>query len=49
MRYHSAMIDVAAGRTEAAKRTLTGLVQDADDFPQKREATQLLAELQAKN
>jgi putative PEP-CTERM system TPR-repeat lipoprotein len=49
MRYHSAMIDAAAGRTETAKRTLSSLVQDADDFPQKREAAQLLAELQAKN
>jgi Flp pilus assembly protein TadD len=44
-RYHSAMIDVAAGRREKARKNLLRLMQEGKDFAEKAEAEKLLVEL----
>jgi len=46
-RYHSAMIDVAAGDKVSAIETLQVLLGEGSNFSEKAEAQQLLAELQA--
>jgi Flp pilus assembly protein TadD len=48
-RYHSAMIDVAAGNSNKAKRTISELLQEGSEFPEKAEAEQLLAKIQAED
>jgi len=47
VRYHRAMIDAAAGDKAAAIEALQTLLSEGDDFTEKSEAQQLLAELQA--
>jgi len=47
MRYHSAMIDVAAGDKRAALMTLVSLLEDGGDFPEKEEANKLLEKIQS--
>jgi putative PEP-CTERM system TPR-repeat lipoprotein len=49
IRYHSAMIDVAAGNKARAQKTLVALLSDKEEFSQKKEAEKLLAELKAGN
>ena len=49
MQYHSAMIDQAAGNTEAAIETLQRLLSEKKDFSERAEAEKLLATLTAKN
>jgi putative PEP-CTERM system TPR-repeat lipoprotein len=49
IRYHSAMIDMAAGRKSRAEKTLTALLSDASDFPQRQEAEKLLNKIKASN
>jgi putative PEP-CTERM system TPR-repeat lipoprotein len=46
MRYHSAMIDAAAGDISTAELKLTELLDSGGEFPEKGEAKKLLAELQ---
>jgi len=47
MRYHSAMIDVAAGDNRTAEETLLSLLKGGDDFPEKEEANKLLEKIQS--
>jgi putative PEP-CTERM system TPR-repeat lipoprotein len=47
LRYHSAMIDAAAGDISSAEVKLTSLIEDGEKFPEKEEAKQLLSELQS--
>jgi predicted Zn-dependent protease len=47
LRYHSAMIDAAAGDISSAEVKLTSLIEDGEKFPEKEEAVQLLSELQS--
>jgi Tfp pilus assembly protein PilF len=47
VRYHRAMIDAAAGDKAAAIEALQTLLAEDGDFPEKAEAQQLLAKLQA--
>ena len=49
MYYHSAMIDQAAGNTEAAIETLQTLLSEKKDFSERAEAEKLLATLTEKN
>ncbi len=46
LRYHSAMIDVAAGNHSAAMATLRSLLNDTNtNFPEREEAVKLLEQL----
>jgi putative PEP-CTERM system TPR-repeat lipoprotein len=45
MRYHSAMIDTAAGDNSTAQMKLVALLDEGIDFPEKREAEKLLKKL----
>jgi Flp pilus assembly protein TadD len=47
MRYHSAMIDAAAGDTSTAEVKLISLLEGGEEFPEKGEAKQLLSEIQS--
>ena len=47
IRYHGAMIDAAAGDKASALKALQSLLGEGSNFPEKAEAQQLLAELQA--
>jgi len=47
MRYHSAMIDVAAGDKRTALTTLISLLEDGNDFPEKDAANKLLKKIQS--
>jgi tetratricopeptide (TPR) repeat protein len=45
IRYHSAMIDAAAGDRSSALNTLNSLLEEGKNFPQKDEAIEFLAQL----
>jgi putative PEP-CTERM system TPR-repeat lipoprotein len=45
MKYHSAMIDAAAGDESTAQIKLTALLDEGKEFPEKKEAEQLLEKL----
>lgn len=45
LRYHSALIAVSAGRESVARQTLESLLGNATEFPQRKEAEELLRKL----
>ena len=45
IKYHSAMINAAAGDKAKAKKELIELLSEKDDFPERKEAEQLLKQL----
>jgi len=47
MRYHSAMIDTSAGDKTSAIQTLKALLEEDKEFPEKEEASKLLAQLES--
>ncbi len=47
MKYHSAMIDAAAGDRTSAIKTLKALLEEGKEFPEKEEASKLLAQLES--
>lgn len=47
LRYHSALIDAAAGQTDRAVATLTALLSEHNDFPEREGSQQLLSRLRA--